>query len=259
MNSASPDKQDPSVIADPWSALRAFTNARIALGRVGASLPLRESLQFRLAHAHARDAVYSILDLGTLRAGIEGLGHTTEHVQSQATTREVYLKRPDLGRTLHENSRQAIEALSQTVSPSIAIVLADGLSATAINHHALPVLTLLLKRFAAKTLTVAPIVLASQSRVALADEIGALFRTRLSIILIGERPGLSSPESMGAYITFNPQPGLTDEARNCISNIHPQGLPYAAAAEKIFYLAHTALRLQLSGVHLKDNDTPRLG
>lgn len=243
-------------IEDPWHGLRVYTAARIALGRVGTAPPLRETLQFRLAHAHARDAVYSLLDTEKLMAGIEALGTTAHTVQSQAPHREAYLKRPDLGRTLAAASLPALQGLCTTPPPQIVIILADGLSATAINKHALPVLTTLLKQLHDDALTVAPIIMATQARVALADEIGAQLDAQLSIILIGERPGLTSPESMGAYLTYNPRPGRTDESRNCISNIHPEGLPYEAAARKLFYLAHTALRLQISGVHMKD-DAPQ--
>jgi len=253
-----PDKPSTAITTDPWHSLRSFTHARIALGRAGAALPVAEALQFRLAHAHARDAVYSILDTDTLRATLETQGHTVAWVQSQAHHREEYLKRPDLGRILNFTSRTAIQQLTTTPTAQIAIILADGLSATAINNHALPVLTILLKKFEDAALTLAPVILATQSRVALADEIGELLNVKLSIILIGERPGLSSPESMGAYLTFNPRSGLTDEARNCISNIHPQGLPYAAAADTIFYLARTAFSRELTGIALKDETPPQL-
>ncbi|TGD81880.1 ethanolamine ammonia-lyase subunit EutC [Hymenobacter wooponensis] len=236
---------------DPWSGLREFTAARIALGRVGTSVPLQEALAFRLAHADARDAVYSELSLAPLTSGLEQLGVPVCAVRSQAENRPQYLQRPDLGRQLHPESR----ALLQGQAPEradIAIILADGLSARAVQEHAVPVLQLLLPKLQAAGFTVAPVVMAEQGRVAISDEIGQLLHAQLSLILIGERPGLSSPHSLGAYFTYNPRPGLTDEARNCVSNIRPEGLGYALAADKLFFLLQEALRRQLSGIGLKD-------
>ncbi|WP_460556732.1 ethanolamine ammonia-lyase subunit EutC [Hymenobacter daeguensis] len=237
--------------ADPWAALSAFTAARIALGRSGHSVPLREALAFRLAHAHARDAVYSVLDVEALQVRLAGLQVATESVSSQVKNRQEYLLRPDWGRRLDEASQRAVAALP-TAGNDVAIVLADGLSATAVNEHALPLLELLLPQLRRAGLPVGPVVLARQARVALGDEIGGQLRAQLVLVLIGERPGLSSPNSLGAYLTYAPRPGLTDEARNCVSNIRPEGLPYPAAAAKLFYLMHEALRRRLSGVGLKD-------
>ncbi|ALW85223.1 ethanolamine ammonia-lyase [Hymenobacter sedentarius] len=248
----------PTPEPDPWAALRAFTAARIALGRSGTSVPLRESLAFRLAHAHARDAVYSALALKPLRAGLEQLQLTFCAVQSRAQTREQYLQRPDWGRQLTETSQAQLEELAVGES-DIAIVLADGLSATAVNDHSLPLLRQLLPMLKAAGFRLAPITLAEQARVALGDEIGQLLRARLVLMLIGERPGLSAPNSLGAYFTYGPRPGLTDEARNCVSNIRPEGLTYPAAAATLFYLLQEALRRQLSGVGLKDESDLRLG
>ncbi|MCC3154935.1 ethanolamine ammonia-lyase subunit EutC [Hymenobacter sp. BT770] len=243
---------------DPWNALRAFTAARIALGRSGTSVPLRESLAFRLAHAHARDAVYSALALEPLRAGLEQLQFPFCAVQSRAQTREQYLQRPDWGRQLTETSRAQLAELAIGES-DIAVVLADGLSATAVNGHALPLLRQLLPMLKAAGFLLAPITLAEQARVALGDEVGQLLRARLVLMLIGERPGLSAPNSLGAYFTYGPRPGLTDEARNCVSNIRPEGLTYPAAAATLFYLLQEAMRRQLSGVGLKDESDLRLG
>jgi ethanolamine ammonia-lyase small subunit len=236
---------------DPWAGLRAFTAARIALGRSGTSVPLREALAFRLAHAHARDAVYSTLASEQLGQALSELNLPIGHVQSQATTRQQYLQRPDLGRQLAEASRTELAGLA-TAACDVALVLADGLSATASNTHAQPLLRHLVPMLRQAGLRLAPLVLAEQARVALGDEVGQLLRARLVLVLIGERPGLSAPDSLGAYFTYGPRPGLTDEARNCVSNIRPAGLGYEAAADKLFFLLSEALRRQLSGVALKD-------
>ena len=235
---------------DPWASLRAFTGARIALGRTGTSVPLRESLAFRLAHAHARDAVYSILAVEQLLADLGQFQLGLCQVRSQAQNRQEYLQRPDLGRKLDEASKTLLT--EQAAACDIAIILADGLSATAINEHAVPLLRLLLPQLQQAGFRLAPITLAEQARVALSDEIGALLKARLTLMLIGERPGLSSPDSLGAYFTYGPKPGLTDEARNCVSNIRSEGLVYSLAADKLFFLLQEALRRQLSGVGLKD-------
>ncbi|MDO7854293.1 ethanolamine ammonia-lyase subunit EutC [Hymenobacter convexus] len=238
--------------ADSWNGLRAFTAARIALGRTGTSVPMQEALAFRLAHAHARDAVYSALDTAGLLATLPELQLPVGQAHSQASSREQYLQRPDRGRVLDEASRQQLTELAAGVC-DITLVLADGLSATATNDHALPLLRLLLPQLQKAGLQVGPVVLAEQARVALGDEIGQLLRARLVLVLIGERPGLSSPDSLGAYFTYAPRPGLTDEVRNCVSNIRPAGLGYELAADKLAFLLREALRRQLSGVQLKDN------
>ncbi len=241
----------PTPAPDSWAGLRAFTAARIALGRSGTSVPLREALAFKLAHAHARDAVYSTLNTNQLLADLAALHLPIYQVHSQAPTREDYLQRPDQGRQLAGPSK-ALLAAQAHADCDLAIVLADGLSATAINAHALPLLRLLLPELRQAGFRLGPVVLAEQARVALGDEIGQLLRARLVLVLIGERPGLSSPDSLGAYFTFGPRPGLTDEARNCVSNIRPAGLAYPAAADKLLFLLREALRRQLSGVGLKD-------
>lgn len=241
----------PAPEPDPWAPLKAFTAARIALGRSGTSVPLRESLAFRLAHAHARDAVYSTLDADQLLAGLAQLQLAVCQVRSQAKTRQDYLQRPDWGRQLDEESQAQLTGQAANEC-DLTLILADGLSATAINDHALPLLRLLLPPLQQAGFRLSPVVLAEQARVALGDEIGQRLRARLTLVLIGERPGLSSPNSLGAYFTYGPRPGLTDEARNCVSNIRPEGLDYPAAADKLFFLLSEALRLQLSGVRLKD-------
>ncbi|SIO07447.1 ethanolamine ammonia-lyase subunit EutC [Algoriphagus halophilus] len=234
---------------NPWEKLKAYTDARIALGRTGGSLKTHELLQFRKDHALAKDAVWTEMDIPHLEEGLQDLKLKSLILQSQAESRENYIKRPDLGRKLDENSKQAIRNLKLATS-DLSIILSDGLSAQAIALHALPFLQELLPKLSGYSL--APISIVKQGRVAISDEIGELFSSKLAIILIGERPGLSSPYSMGIYLTYNPKAGNTDEKRNCISNIRAGGLPYAYAAEKLAFLTSEALRLKLSGVHLKD-------
>lgn len=238
---------------DPWLSLRAFTPARIALGRTGTSVPLEEVLRFRLAHAHARDAVYSLPDVEVLQEQLLAMQVAVQVLHSSAADRQEYLQRPDKGRRLDDASAAALSALTGTGN-EVAIVIADGLSATAVNRHAVPLLQALLPMMSDAGIALAPICIVQQGRVAVGDEAGALLQAKAVLVLIGERPGLSSPDSLGIYLTFQPKPGLTDEARNCISNIRPEGLSYKAAAEKAFYLLRESLRLQLSGVHLKDNE-----
>jgi ethanolamine ammonia-lyase small subunit len=247
-----PDLPGAEPQPDPWVSLKAFTAARIALGRTGTSVPVRESLAFKLAHAHARDAVYSTLATEDLLAGLQALQGEVYQVASQAKTRQEYLQRPDWGRRLAEASRALLAEQAPTEAYDIAVVLADGLSATAINAHALPLLHLLLPQLQQAGFCLAPITLAEQARVALGDEVGELLRAQLVLVLIGERPGLSAPDSLGAYFTYAPRTGLTDEARNCISNIRPEGLPYPQAAAKLSFLLQEARRQKLSGVGLKD-------
>ncbi|MVT11456.1 ethanolamine ammonia-lyase subunit EutC [Chitinophaga tropicalis] len=240
---------------DPWASLRAFTTARIALGRTGAAIPLKEVLAFRLAHAHARDAVYSHLDTNGLQEKLQAIfAGPVLQLHSSVADRYEYLQRPDKGRRLDTESSGRLSALKDEYKQQdIAIILADGLSATALNIHAIPLLELLLPMLKAAGRSVAPLCLAEQGRVAIGDEIGALLQAKCTLVLIGERPGLSSADSMGAYLTYSPRPGNTDETRNCISNIREEGLDYSHAAGKISYLVSEAFRLCLSGVDLKDN------
>jgi ethanolamine ammonia-lyase small subunit len=246
-----PEKKS-AVTADPWQSLQSLTAARIALGRTGVSVPLQEALNFKLAHAHARDAVYSSLDVHALHTALESFDLPIYHLKSAVTNREEYLKRPDRGRRLDTTSVNTLTAIEHNPS-DVAFVLADGLSATAINRHAIPVLQNTIAALRGAAITLAPLCIVEQARVAIGDAIGQLLCAKIVVILIGERPGLTSPDSMGAYITYNPSVGLTDESRNCISNIRPEGLVYTDAATKIVYLAQEALRLKLSGVELKDN------
>jgi ethanolamine ammonia-lyase small subunit len=245
-------KKSKAIQPDVWSSLRSFTAARIALGRTGISVPLKESLQFKMAHAHARDAVFSVLDENELTNTLEEMNQPWFFLHSKAKDRNEYLRRPDLGRRLNNSSLEQLQTCNSR-SFDVVIVVADGLSAMGINTHAMQVFRLLAKKLVSANISFAPVCIIKQGRVAIADEIGELLKAKLSLILIGERPGLSSPDSMGAYLTYNPKVGLTDESRNCISNIRPEGLNYQAAADKIFYLIQESLRLKLSGVKLKDN------
>ena len=237
---------------DEWESLKAYTNARIALGRTGISVPLRESLQFKLAHAHAKDAVYSALALPDLQKQLAQCGLPVYCVRSQAMHRDMYLQRPDLGRLVDEHSA---EQLRQLNSPAVdlSIIVADGLSATAITQNAGLVVHGLVDKAKQAGYSLAPIVLVEQGRVAIMDVIGRLLNARLAVILIGERPGLSAFDSMGAYMTYAPRPGLTDESRNCISNIREQGLRPVLAVDKIMDLIRSAFRSQLTGVQLKED------
>lgn len=238
-----------------FARLAALTPARVGLGRTGASLPMREVLRFGLAHARARDAVHEPFQPEAIAAELAAAGHESLAVESAAGTREVYLRRPDLGRVLSPAGRSALAGAEAPCD--IAIIVADGLSATAIHRHAAPLLAALMPGLSA--FSVAPGVIATQARVALGDEIGLLLKARLSLVLIGERPGLSAPDSLGAYLTYAPRPGLTDEARNCVSNIRPDGLDYAQAAARIDWLIREALGRGLSGVALKDeSERPQL-
>lgn len=232
---------------DPWGQqLRRHTPARIAQGRSGSSLRTADWLRFAADHAQARDAVHLPLDVVALAAQLNADGWPAViTVQSQASTREVYLRRPDLGRRLSSTMEPA-------AAPSdLAVVLADGLSAAAVQHA--PALLHALRLELAGTLSWAPLVIATQARVALGDEIGQALKSRVVLMLIGERPGLSSPDSLGAYLTFAPAVGRNDAQRNCVSNIRPQGLKPADAARRIAWLLRESLRRQLSGVALKDD------
>ena len=249
---APPEAVPPApVTRDPWTNLADLTPARLALGRAGPGLPTREVLKLGLAHAQARDAVHAAMDRDMLLAGITALGFEALAVESGAPARDAYLRRPDLGRRLSARSRTLLQD-RPPAEADIAIVVSDGLSAAAMNLNALPLVAALLPRLQALGFRVAPLVVACQARVALGDEVGALLGARLVIVLIGERPGLSAADSLGAYLTFGPKVGRTDAERNCVSNIRAAGLPPAAAAAKITWLARQALILSLTGVALKD-------
>lgn len=240
-----------SVEKNPWDALRAFTNARIALGRAGNSVPTAPLLAFNLSHAQARDAVHQPLDADALHEQLRAHGFaTTLDVHSAAPDREHYLRRPDLGRRLSDESRDLLlKAASE--EPDIVFVIADGLSAFAASKQSIPMLQAIHARLQ-QDWKIGPIVVARQARVALGDEIGEILRARMVVMLIGERPGLSSPDSLGIYLTYAPKVGCSDAQRNCISNVRPEGLNFDAAAHKLDYLLTHARRLGLTGVGLKD-------
>jgi ethanolamine ammonia-lyase small subunit len=241
---------------NPWHALRTLTNARIALGRAGNSLPTEPLLAFNLSHAQARDAVHHPLDTDALHEQLHAHGFTTLDVHSAAPDREHYLRRPDLGRRLSDESREALTKAAID-PPEVVFVIADGLSAFAASRQSIPLLQAVCARLQ-EDWKIGPVVVARQSRVALGDEIGEILRVQLVVMLIGERPGLSSPDSLGIYLTYGPKVGCSDAQRNCISNVRPEGLNFEAAAHKLHYLLTHARKLGLTGVGLKDESGPLL-
>jgi ethanolamine ammonia-lyase small subunit len=271
-------------VPDGWRRLAALTPARIALGRTGASLPTAEVLQLALAHARARDAVHTPFDAAATVADLEALGLSALAVSTDATSRDLYLRRPDFGRRLDAASAARLDldrlerqadgrpdpasshpAAGATDDPAadlaardLAIVVGDGLSATGVAVNAVPLIAALLPHVHRLGLSLAPVAVATGARVALGDEIGARLAARMVLVLIGERPGLSSPDSLGAYLTFGPKPGRTDAERNCVSNIRAGGLSHAAAAGRLAWLIETAFRMRLTGVRLKDQSPAAL-
>jgi ethanolamine ammonia-lyase small subunit len=244
---------------DQWQALRQFTAARIALGTCGVSQRTGAQLDFQLAHARARDAVHLALDAAGLAQALAAAWPGSAPallLHSAAESRSVYLQRPDLGRRLDAPSRTLLAAQRQGGPDArpydLAVVVADGLSALAVAQNAPPLLQALHARLAAETWLLAPPVIVEQGRVAVGDEVGELLGAKIVVVLIGERPGLSSPDSMGLYLTWAPRVGLTDESRNCISNVRPAGLGMDDAARRLHYLLTQARQRQLTGVQLKD-------
>ncbi|SHF74410.1 Ethanolamine ammonia-lyase light chain [Loktanella atrilutea] len=238
----------PPLTEDPWRLLRRFTDARIGLGRVGVSLPTRELLAFQQAHAEARDAVHLPLDVKALTAelaGIEGLPPAIA-LRSRAVDRDDYLRHPPKGGMLMSEDAESLRA----EAPDLALVIADGLSSLAVQRNAVPFLQAVVPLLS--DVRIARPVIVTQARVAVGDHVGALLRARAALVLIGERPGLSSPDSLGLYFTWMPEVGLKDARRNCISNVRPAGLDFARAASKTVYLFRQAQALNLSGVALKD-------
>ena len=284
----------PAPAPDPWHALRQHTPARIALGRSGASLPTAEVLRFAGAHAQARDAVHEALDVAALDLALRAAGWAPVVARSRAATRADFLRRPDLGRRLDEASAARLADLgalsdraaladgadladpadlvgmdagraailpTPATAPLLVVVVADGLSARAAQSHALPTLQHLRTALDVAgdiRLRWGPVVIATQARVALADEIGALLGAALVLMLLGERPGLSSPDSLSGYLTFGPHIGRSDAERNCVSNIRPAGLSPPLAAARLAWLVREALRRRLSGVALKDDSAQAL-
>jgi len=241
-------------VDNPWLELRRLTPARIALGRTGTSIPTGAQLDFQFAHAQARDAVHLPFDQVGLSSQLAERGRDSLLLHSAAVDRHSYLQRPDLGRRLSDESAQALRdyAEANPGGVDLAVVVADGLSALAVHKHTLPFLTRMEEQTHAEGWSLSPVILVEQGRVAVADEVGQLLGAKMVVILIGERPGLSSPDSLGLYFTYNPKVGLTDAYRNCISNVRLEGLSYGMAAHRLLYLMREACRRQLSGVNLKD-------
>ena len=241
-----------------WSELRRFTPARIGLGRSGVALPTAEVLAFGWAHARARDAVHTPLDTDALEAALRQAGFDVLQACSRAPDRATYLRRPDLGRQLDPGVSLAPETVP--APPDIALVVGDGLSSLAVQRHAVPLLTALRERLPTR-ITCSPVVIVRQARVAIGDDVGERLRARLAVVLIGERPGLSSPDSLGIYLTHAPRRGRHDAERNCISNVRPEGLPIGAAAHKLAWHIEQALQRGLTGVGLKDDSgaAPQVG
>jgi ethanolamine ammonia-lyase small subunit len=247
------------IAAAGWAArLRALTPARVGLGRTGVSQQTGTLLAFQKAHAQARDAVHARLEATALAAALREIaGGDAMRLHSMAGDRATYLQRPDLGRRLDERSREALsEAARGPYDVCFAVV--DGLSALAVERHALPLLREMLPHIAIAKWKLAPLCLVEQGRVAIGDEIGAALGAHVCVVLIGERPGLSSPDSLGVYLTWAPRLGRTDAERNCISNIRADGLSYAEAAAQLSLYLHEAFRRKLTGVALR-GEALRLG
>jgi ethanolamine ammonia-lyase small subunit len=241
---------------DPWHPLRRFTQARIAQGRSGCGLPTSALLDFQIAHAAARDAVHQPWAIDRFAKEVEALGLEALSLSTPVASRVHYLQRPDQGRCLDEASRRLLKSRTAEAI-DVALIISNGLSSTAVDCHGLALLRTITDTYQRSSLRLGPICLAANGRVALSDEIGALLNARLAVIIVGERPGLSAADSLGIYLTYAPRIGNTDAERNCISNIRPpDGLSYQAAAAKLAYLTHEALRRGLSGVRLKD-DMPK--
>ena len=261
MSSIDKIESNSNIIENPWALLKEYTDARIGLGRAGISIPTSHSLAFQLAHAQAQDAVHLPLDVEYV---IEQLGNinlnqeifTPILLHSQAVNRTVYLQRPDLGRRLDKKSIEVLKKVNTLKDEKydLSIVIVDGLSSLAIKENAQIFIKKLIEvlNFSSQDWKIAPITIVQQGRVAIGDEVGQILNSKISIVLIGERPGLSSPDSMGLYLTYNPKVGLTDESRNCISNIRIEGLSYEEAVKKTMYLLKESRKLELSGVNLKD-------
>lgn len=246
------DSNKPVHLDDPWKELKSVTRARIGLGRTGSALPLDEVLKLKAAQAQARDAVRDRFDPAAIAAGLDSLGFETIRLRSRAADRETYLLRPDLGRRLDRPSVETLEESRQEPGPDLVFVLADGLSAKAVEENAGAVLETARGELDRVGWRIGPVVIVTGGRVAVADEIGSCLDATLTAILIGERPGLTAPRSMGIYFTYRPRIGRTDEQRNCISNVHPRGLAPIRSAQVLVRLLKEARRLKMTGVELKD-------
>jgi ethanolamine ammonia-lyase small subunit len=247
---------EPKVIEkDPWKSLKKYTQARIAIGHCGSSIPTDELLQFKLAHAKAMDAVHLPLKKEYISFELEKITSSRVlYLHSQARTRSEYLRRPDWGRALSDESKSIIENLSKASSYDISLVVADGLSSTAIERNIIPVMRILMPELKQRDYSLSPVAVVEQGRVAVVECLNA----QLTIIFIGERPGLKSPDSLGIYMTYNPKSGTTDERRNCISNVRQGGLSYHAACFKLLYLIDESFKRKISGVDLKDEQSDNI-
>jgi ethanolamine ammonia-lyase small subunit len=234
--------------------LRDFTMARVGLGRAGEALPTRELLDLRASRAAAGDAVHEALDVTSVIQHCVSRGWEWAAVHSRARDRAEYLRRPDWGRVVDEGSRGALGPGPYDAT----IIIADGLSARAVHRHAVVVLEGLIPKLREAAWSIAPLTIVEQARVAIGDDIAMLQQARLSVMLIGERPGLSAPDSLGAYLTWSPEHGKTDAERNCISNIRPEGLAYEVAVHQLFALMTASRQRQISGVRLKMTTPHRL-
>jgi ethanolamine ammonia-lyase small subunit len=233
-----------------WMKLRSVTSARIGLARSGSSLGTSDLLAFQLAHAEARDAVNEPIDADRLMAEIRSRGLHAVRLSSRASDRKTYLARPDFGRALDDGSRDALSKLPKGFD--VVFVLCDGLSAGAVMKHAMPLLDEILPLLVREGSSVGPVAVVEQGRVAIGDDVGELLKASLAVVLIGERPGLTAPKSLGAYLTWSPGVGRSDAERNCLSNIRSEGMSYRETAGRLAYLCREARRRRLSGVGLKD-------
>lgn len=254
-----------SYIADPWASLRSMTPARIALGRSGGSLPTVELLQFQHDHALAREAVWRPFDPVSLERELLSAqlpGICVVHVDSAAKDRQQFLQRPDLGRRLDDESATRLSEFAFALQTSgtklaeIVWIISDGLSADAAHRHAVPLMAEFWQARGTPSNSVVPVVIARHGRVAIQDEIGARLSARAAVILLGERPGLGAPDSLGAYLVYDPKPGRTDAERNCISNIRPQGLCAKSAAMQLVQLSHAMFEQKGSGISLRMGQSP---
>jgi ethanolamine ammonia-lyase small subunit len=236
-----------------WSALKRLTAARIGLARAGSAVSAQDLLAFQLAHAQARDAVWREWNAQACATELEQRGLASLIVQSRATDRALYLKRPDLGRRLDQASLASLVAAGEPHKAEVALILSDGLSAAAVDAHGASTISALHKTLQSAAISCSPVVLARFGRVALSDEIGHALGARVSVIVLGERPGLSAADSLGIYLTHSPSVGNSDAQRNCLSNVRePGGLPPSVAALRLLSLLRRSLAAGMSGVHLKD-------
>ena len=239
-------------MTDPWIALRRFTQARIALGRAGHAVPTQALLDFQLAHAQARDAVQLPWNINAFAGQLRDIGEETLILQTPVSNRSEYLRRPDFGRVLTEESRIRL-CNFKARGVDVALIVSNGLSSTAVERRGIALLQTILEGLRVRQFRIAPICLVANGRVALLDDIGSVLDARVAVIVIGERPGLSAADSLGIYLGYAPKQGNTDAERNCISNIHPpEGLSYESATRKLLYLIEESIRRGFSGVALKD-------